>query len=413
MTTVTPQTKGGLARSAELRRYDDVRQLLPDAAQPTPLVGVRRVVAADRVALFLKLEWLNPFGSIKDRAAASMIAGLEQRGELGGHELVEASSGNTGLALAGLAALSGLRLTVTIPEGVPEEKKVLLRMLGAEVWETPDDLCPVDHPKDGAIALARSIAASDDRFVATNQYDNEDNVRAHYETTGPEIWRQTEGQVRWFVAGMGTCGTITGVGRYLKERDPAIRVIGVEPEPGHRLPGLKSFAEAAVPSILDWDVVDDVITVDDEQAYDATLRLHREEGLMAGPSTGAVVAAAAQIDAELPWTPGSYCQVEAFHCSAWYASAANWLLLVGSWGRRGILARIDRHVLLHVDHLIALKRHDGPAALDIPRSATTEVVHVVPAILVEGVCHHWRPQQEAHLTASHPDLNLIDSLFLQ
>ncbi len=192
--------------------------------------------------------------------------------------------------LAALAALSGKKLTVTIPDGVPEEKKVMLRMLGAEVWETPDDLCPIDHPKDGAIALARSLAASEggNRYVMANQYENEDNVKAHYETTGPEIWRQTEGNVRFFVAGLGTTGTITGTGRFLKERDPSIRIIAIEPDPGHRIPGLKSFAEAKEPGILDWSVIDDVIRVDDETAYGMTKRLHREEGLIVGPSTGAV-----------------------------------------------------------------------------------------------------------------------------
>ena len=128
-----------------------------------------------------------------------------------------------------------------------------------------------------------------------NQYANPDNVRAHYETTGPEIWRQTEGRVRTFLAGFGTCGTITGVGRFLKEQDPTIRVIAIEPQRGHRLPGLKSFAEASEPSILDRSVLDDVIRVDDEPAYAETLRLWREQGLMVGPSTGAIVTAAREV----------------------------------------------------------------------------------------------------------------------
>jgi cysteine synthase len=216
---------------------------------------------------------------------------LAERGELEGRELVEASSGNTAIALAALAALEARRLTVTIPDGVPQEKQVLLRMLGAEVWPTPDDLCPVDHPKDGAIALARSLAASEEgrRYVMPNQYENEDNVRAHYETTGPEIWEQTQGEVRAFFAGFGTCGTITGVGRFLKERDPDIQIIAIEPQRGHKLPGLKSFAEASEPGILDRSVIDDVIRVDDDPAYAMTLRLHREDGLIVGPSTGAIV----------------------------------------------------------------------------------------------------------------------------
>ncbi len=196
-----------LADDRQLRRYGDIRDLLPGPDNPTPLVRVNRVTPPD-LQLFLKLEWLNPFGSVKDRTAAHLLAGLVERGELADAQLVEASSGNTGIALAALAAHMGVQLTVTIPDGVPEEKKTLLRMLGAEVWETPDDLCPVDHPKDGAIALARSLVASDTgtRYVMADQYENFDNVRAHYETTGPEIWRQTNGHVQYFLAGLGTGG---------------------------------------------------------------------------------------------------------------------------------------------------------------------------------------------------------------
>ena len=281
-----------------VRRYEDIRQLLPDVDNPTPLVRLNQVVADKDLSAYLKLEWLNPFGSLKDRAATYLMAGMQERGDLEGRDIVEASSGNTAIALAALAALAGKSMTVTIPTGVPEEKRVLLRMLGAEVWETPDDLCPVDHPKDGAIALARSIAAQDGgaRYALANQYENEDNVRAHYETTGPEIWRQTAGRIDYFVAGFGTTGTITGVGRYLKERNPAVRVVAIEPHPDHRLPGLKSFEEAKQPGILDWDVIDEVIRVDDDSAYEMTKRLHRTEGLIVGPSTGAVVHGIAQLD---------------------------------------------------------------------------------------------------------------------
>jgi cysteine synthase A/cysteine synthase B len=295
------ERRGELGRDDARRCYEDVRQLLPSVDNPTPLVRVRRVLPDGAPPLYLKLEWLNPFGSIKDRTAAYLLCGLEEAGRLEGRELVEPSSGNTGIALAALAALAGRKLTITIPDGVPEEKKLLLRMLGAEVWPTPDDLCPVDHPKDGAIALARSLAesAGGERYVMPNQYDNPDNVRAHYETTGPEIWRQTDGRVRAFIAGFGTCGTLTGVGRYLKERDPAVRIIAVEPQKGHRLPGLKNFEEATQPSILDWDVIDRVVRVDDEPAYETTKRLFREEGLMVGPSTGAVVYAATRLRDEI------------------------------------------------------------------------------------------------------------------
>ncbi|MBI5481980.1 MAG: cysteine synthase family protein [Deltaproteobacteria bacterium] len=292
-----PQKSGSPRRGSDgrLRRYTDVRELIGSPDNPTPLVRLNRVVPAGAGELFLKLEWFNPFGSIKDRTALALLRGLEERGLLDGKELVEPSSGNTGIALAALAALAGKRLTVTIPDGVPDEKKVLLRMLGAEVWTTPDDLCPVDHPKDGAIALAHSMVASEPgRFAMPNQYDNPDNVRAHYETTGPEIWAQTEGEVGAFFAGYGTCGTLTGVARYLKERNPAIRVVAVEPQKGHRLPGLKNLQESRTPSILDRSLIDEVIRVDDAPAYAMTKRLFREEGLIVGPSTGAIVHAAAE-----------------------------------------------------------------------------------------------------------------------
>jgi len=288
-----------LASDLSRRRYGDVRELIASPENPTPLVRLNRVLAPAEG--YLKLEWFNPFGSVKDRTARALLEGLRARGALDGRELVEPTSGNTGIALAALAALDGLRLTVTIPSGVPEEKLVLLRMLGATVMPTPDELCPVDNPRDGAIALAHAVAESPahaGRYVMPNQYANPDNVRAHYETTGPEIWEQTEGRVRTFVAGFGTCGTITGVGRFLKERDSSIRIVAVEPQRGHRLPGLKNLQESKPPTILDRSVIDDVIHVPDEPAYAMAKRLFREEALIVGPSTGAIVQAMRELDGE-------------------------------------------------------------------------------------------------------------------
>ena len=280
-----------------LRRFDDVRELIASPANPTPVVRLNRVGPKPDFPIYLKLEWFNPFGSIKDRTALYLLKGLQERGELDGKQIIEPTSGNTGIALAALAALLGVKVSVTIPDAVPEEKKTLLRMLGAEVWPTPDDLCPIDHPKDGAIALAKAFVegeATRDQYVMPNQYDNPDNVRAHYETTGPEIWKQTEGEVRYFIAGYGTCGTLTGTAKFLKEQNPAIQIIAVEPQKGHRIPGLKNLAESKAPGILDRSLIDHVIRVDDGPAYAMTKRLFREEALIVGPSTGAIVHAAVE-----------------------------------------------------------------------------------------------------------------------
>jgi cysteine synthase A/cysteine synthase B len=296
-----PRKNPRLPTNTALRRYDDIRDLIGSPENPTPLVRLNRVAAASAMTLYAKLEWLNPFGSVKDRPALFMLHTLQERGLLDGKEIVEPTSGNTGIALAALARLMGKDIKITIPDGVPAEKIVMLRMLGAEVWPTPDDLCPVDHPKDGAIALAHSIvnsAGGREKYVMPNQYENEDNVRAHYETTGPEIWAQTEGAVTHFFAGYGTCGTVTGVARFLKEKNPGIQVVAIEPQKGHRIPGLKNMEEAKTPGILDPGLIDRVIRVDDGPAYAMTKRLFREEALIVGPSTGAIVHGAVEVAKE-------------------------------------------------------------------------------------------------------------------
>ncbi len=283
-----------MSTNQKLRRYDSIADLIGNRENPTPLVKVNRVNPNKDVGLFLKLEWFNPFGSIKDRTAKFLLEGLKKAGRLDGKQLVEPSSGNTGIALVGLANLLGIKTTITIPDAVPLEKQTILRLLGAEVWPTPDSLCPINHPKDGAIALAHSFVNSErtkDKYVMPNQYENPDNVKAHYETTGPEIWAQTEGKIDYFIAGYGTCGTISGVGRFLKDQNPAIKVIGVFPQKNHRIPGMKNFEESKKPGILDETVVDESITVADDPAYTMSIRLAREEGLIVGPSTGAIVQA--------------------------------------------------------------------------------------------------------------------------
>ena len=279
------------------RVFDDVSQLIGSRENPTPLVRLGRIPPQGGGEIYAKLEWMNPFGSIKDRTAKYLLEGLRKNGRLAGRRLVEPTSGNTGIALAALSNLLGVPCTITIPSGAPEEKITLLRLLGAEVWPTPDDLCPIDHPKDGAIALARTFVTAEstrDRYVMPNQYDNPDNVRAHYETTGPEIWDQTQGKVTHFLAGYGTCGTITGVAKFLKEKNRDVRVIAIEPEKGHTLSGLKNFQESNKPGILDETLIDKTVRVPDGPAYETMIRLAREESLLAGPSTGAIVWAALQ-----------------------------------------------------------------------------------------------------------------------
>ncbi len=277
------------------RVYQDITQMIANPDNPTPMVKLGRINPSPSFEIYGKMEWFNPFGSIKDRTAKYLIDGLMERGLLNGRRLVEPTSGNTGIALTAIANVKGYQTTITIPEAIPEEKQTLLRLLGAEVWPTPDNLCPVNHPKDGAIALAKSFAESkahQGKYVMPNQYENPDNVRAHYETTGPEIWQQTEGRITHFFAGLGTCGTVSGVGRFLKEKNQAVRVVAIGPQKNHRIPGLKNFQESREPPIFDRSVVDEMVTVEDREAYETAIRLAREEGLLVGPSTGAVVSAA-------------------------------------------------------------------------------------------------------------------------
>jgi cysteine synthase B len=281
-------------RRAEI--YDSIVDLVPGPDNPTPMVRVgRRFNPREDFELLVKLEGMNPFGSIKDRTAWFMLQGLELRD---GQSLVEPSAGNTGIALAALANARGTPIEIAVPDGVPQEKKDQLRFLGAEVIEVEDELCPI-YPSEGARGVVRSMvesAAFNGRYVSPNQYESALNVAAHYHSTGPEIWRQTGGRIDYFFAGIGTGGTITGVGRYLKERNPNIRVIGVEPaQRQHRLSGLKrvtGLPDEHFPSILDRNVVDDYVSVTDDEAYEAGIRIARTDGLLVGPTTGAVLHAA-------------------------------------------------------------------------------------------------------------------------
>ena len=281
--------------------FDTIADLIPSPENPTPMLrlGERFNPHADFEVL-LKLEGMNPFGSIKDRTAHYMLQGLHLKE---GQSLVEPSAGNTGIALAALANARNIPIAIAVPEGVPEEKKALLRFLGAELIEVEDELCPI-FPSEGARGVVKSMvesAAYDGKYVSPNQYESELNVAAHYHTTGPEIWRQTGGNVDYFFASIGTGGTISGVGRFLKEMNPAVQIIGVEPASRqHHLSGLKRITglpDEYFPAILDRELLDDVISVTDEEAFRAGIKLARTEGAMVGPTTGAVLHAAIEMGA--------------------------------------------------------------------------------------------------------------------
>lgn len=278
------------------RVYDSIVDLIADPDNPTPMVKVGpRTSPAEDFSIYLKLERNNPFGSIKDRIALSMLRGLTiDRTQ----SLVEPSSGNTGIALVALANAKGIPVEIAVPERIPEEKKTILRLLGVNIlWQADDNLCPV-FPNEGARGLVNGILKSKggEKYVSPNQYENELSVKAHYTTTGPEIWNQTEGKVDYFFAGFGTCGTITGVGKYLKEKNPNIKIIGVEPTVAeHNLPGMKRISnldEEFIPKILDRSVIDDIVAVEDDDAYQTAIKLARQDGILVGPTTGAILAVA-------------------------------------------------------------------------------------------------------------------------
>ncbi|HEX3717202.1 MAG TPA: cysteine synthase family protein [Verrucomicrobiae bacterium] len=283
------------------RVYEDVFELLPSEANPTPLVRIRKLNPAPDFRLYAKLEWFNPFGSVKDRAAWGMLRRLEAEGKVGpGHNVVEPTSGNTGISLASLASARGYKLRAIVPGRIPKEKKILLKIAGADLEVLNDDVCPTPGLGDGSINRAKSHAkASPQEYSLPNQYENEENVRAHMMTTGPEIWRQTEGKITHFFAALGTCGTVTGTGRFLKSKNPAIQVIAVAPSEGHDVPGLRNISQLHVSKLFDSSVVDDILEIDYELAYDRALELSRKEGLLAGPSSGLIFEGATQIAAKV------------------------------------------------------------------------------------------------------------------
>ena len=285
-----------------LRVYDSVLGLLSGVENPTPLVRLNRVSPFRHTQVYGKLEWYNPFGAVKDRVAANLIEDGEARHTVHDHQkLVEPTSGNTGMALAMIANLRGYSLTTPLSSEIPLEKRTMLRLFGAEVMELEDTLCPAPGAPEGAIAKATEIA---DRpgFHMLNQYANEANPEAHYKTTGPEIWRQTAGKVTHFVAGLGTCGTITGTGRFLKEQHNSIKVLGVHPQEGHDIPGVRSIRQLQQTELFSPDEYDSLVEVTNQEAFDLCLRLNREESIIAGPSSAMALSGAFQL---VPDEPGN------------------------------------------------------------------------------------------------------------
>lgn len=260
----------------------------------TPLVRLQRIVSGDNNRVLVKLEGNNPAGSVKDRPALNMIRRAEERGDIRpGDRLIEATSGNTGIALAMAAAIKGYRLVLIMPDNMSVERRASMRAYGAE-------LILVD--REGGMEAARDLALrmeAEDKGRVLNQFSNPDNPAAHYETTGPEIWRDTAGSITHFVSSMGTTGTIMGVSRYLKEQNPNIQIIGVQPAEGASIPGIRRWPEAYLPEIFDPKRVDRTIDVAQDEAEEMTRRLAAEEGIFAGVSSGGAVAAALTLAATL------------------------------------------------------------------------------------------------------------------
>jgi cysteine synthase B len=260
----------------------------------TPLVKLQRMAGDTSNTILLKLEGNNPAGSVKDRPAYSMITHAEARGEIKpGDTLIEATSGNTGIALAMVAAMRGYKMILVMPENQSVERRQSMRAYGAELVLTP---------KDGSMELARDVAAklqAEGEGIVLDQFANMDNPLAHYEGTGPEIWRDTEGKVTHFVSSMGTTGTIMGVSRYLKEQNPNIQIIGVQPEEGSQIPGIRKWPVEYMPKIYDAKRVDELRYVNQKNAENTTRKLATEEGIFAGISSGGALYAALQLSKEV------------------------------------------------------------------------------------------------------------------
>jgi cysteine synthase B len=260
----------------------------------TPLVALQRLPGKTSNTILLKLEGNNPAGAVKDRPAYSMVTRAESRGEIKpGDTLIEATSGNTGIALAMVAAMRGYKIILVMPENQSIERRQSMKAYGAELVLTP---------KDGSMELARDVAnkmQAEGEGVVLDQFGNMDNPQAHYEGTGPEIWRDTQGKITHFVSSMGTTGTIMGVSRYLKEKNPDIKIIGIQPEDGAQIPGIRKWPEEYLPTIYDAKRVDELLYVNQKDAENMTRKLATQEGIFAGISSGGALHAVLQLSKQL------------------------------------------------------------------------------------------------------------------
>lgn len=267
---------------------------LEDLVGNTPIVELKSIPINKKVKIFCKLEGQNPGGSVKDRAALGMIGAALERGDIkAGDKLVEATSGNTGIALAMIAKLKGLHMTLIMPENSTAERIQTMEAYGAKVILTK---------AEGTIEYSRTVAeemAATGEYFMLNQFGNPDNYRKHYETTGPEIWKDTEGKVTHFVSAMGTTGTIMGVSRYLKEQNPDIQIVGTQPTDGSKIPGIRRWSPEFLPKIFEPERVDKTIDVSEADAKHMTQRLAREEGILAGMSSGGALVAALEVAEKL------------------------------------------------------------------------------------------------------------------
>lgn len=265
-----------------------------DQVGNTPLVELQRIPTNKAVKVYAKLEGNNPGGSVKDRAAYGMIKGAIDRGELKpGMKLIEATSGNTGIAMALIASLFNVEIEIVMPEDATRERVLAMKAFGAKVILTPKELS-----MEGSIDYAAEQLEKGG-YLLLNQFSNPDNYLMHYRTTGPEIWRDTNGEVTHFVSAMGTTGTIMGVSRYLKEQNPNVQIVGCQPTDNSRIPGIRKWPQAYLPKIFEKERIDRIIELDESEARTMTKRLAREEGIFCGMSSGGAVHAAIQLSKEL------------------------------------------------------------------------------------------------------------------